>query len=90
MLMPWVNSIPALVSPRDAADGWYGWRDDSKGDVEMVMYLSFYHILPTNCFIEANEKWNKLKLVTLYGRLIVNSMDTFSDHYCQTRAFLPP
>jgi len=28
--------------------------------------------------------------MTLYGSLIVYSTDTFSEHYCQTRAFLPP
>jgi hypothetical protein len=28
--------------------------------------------------------------MTLYGSLIMYSTDVFSEHYCQTRAFLPP
>jgi hypothetical protein len=28
--------------------------------------------------------------MNLYGSLIVYSIDTFSEHYCQTRTFLPP
>jgi hypothetical protein len=28
--------------------------------------------------------------MTLYGSLIVNSKDTYAEHYCQTRASLPP
>ena len=28
--------------------------------------------------------------MTFYGSLIVYSTDTFSEHYCQTRASLPP
>jgi len=42
--------------PRDAVEVLYGPRDDSRGDMEKVMYQSYYDILRTNCFMKQINK----------------------------------
>ena len=49
------------------------------------------HILPTNGFTrQIKINLNKYKSMTLFVSLIVISADTFSQHYCQPKAYLPP
>jgi hypothetical protein len=58
-------------------------KDDSRDDMENVIFLSYTSDI---LFYEANKQ----NEINLFGSLIVYSADTFSKHYCQRRASVPP
>jgi hypothetical protein len=67
---------------RDTVDGLYGWRDDSRDDMENVMYSSFYHILPTNRLMKEIIKWIHMEVYLCIQQIHFQNTIVKREHLC--------
>jgi hypothetical protein len=55
---------PGIIpcQPDDAIEGWYGSRDDSRDDMEKVLFLIFCFLsyISGKLFYEENKKYNEI------------------------------